>query len=65
MGIEHKTKAFFAAISQWAEISLKNQITEELSVSLNRTCTDVNVDQRNEENFDRSSGNARVGYVST
>lgn len=47
------------------EISLKNQITEELS--LDSTCADVNVDQRNEENFDRSyhQVNALVGYVST
>ncbi|MEO7862968.1 MAG: hypothetical protein ABIU05_21520 [Nitrospirales bacterium] len=35
-------------------------------MSLDSAYTDVNVDQRNEENFDRSyhQGNARVGYVS-
>jgi len=35
-------------------------------VSLDSTYTDVNVDQRNEEDFDRSyhQVNARVGYVS-
>ncbi len=68
-GPENRTPNYslLSAISQGAEISLKNQITEELSVSLDSTYTDLNVDQRNEENFDRSyhQVNARVGYVST
>ncbi|MDT3776141.1 hypothetical protein PJI16_01030 [Nitrospira sp. MA-1] len=48
-----------STISQWAEISLKNQITEKLSVSLDYTYTNVNLDLRNEENF--TGFYARVG----
>ena len=67
MGIEHKTKAFFAAISQWGGNFSKKSDHRGIVDVVGQHDTDANLDQRNEENFDRSyyQVKARVGYVST
>ena len=55
------------AISQGMEVSLMNKLTDEWSVSLDYTYTDVVVTSKNDERFSRfyHQVNARVAYVSS